>query len=239
MQINRALLRKIEAAVTRNFDSYLAKILSASVEQGMFGMELIDRLHDELPATSCGNCGICCNSVSIYSMEYHRIMRYLMSRKDLQLLKQCVGNALNIAERETSNKRELRLRCGFRDDKTNQCLIHPVRAFSCRYFGMPKADGAQECPSVKQLNTQTPLIVDDNFIERIQTPVSNNSESFKPFDDLYEINFFPFEFWVFRYLFSPERALQIYREILVPASTPLQQMWKTARANKPQLERTT
>lgn len=236
MQINRALLHKIEAAVTRNFDSYLAKVLSASVEQGMFGMELIDRLHDELPATSCSNCGICCNSISIYSLEYHRIIRYLMSRKDVQLLKQSIYNALNIRGREKKYKSERRLKCSFRDEKTRRCLIHPVRAFSCRYFGMLKTDGTQECSSVKQLNTQVPLVVDDNFIERIQTPVSNNSESFKPFDDLDEINFFPFEFWVFRYLFSPERAMQIYREILVPASTPLQRMWKTAQANNQQLE---
>ena len=66
MQLNTELLQKLKAAAARNFDAYLQKALSASAEHGAFGMEMLDRLHEQLPRTSCGNCGRCCNSVSIF-----------------------------------------------------------------------------------------------------------------------------------------------------------------------------
>lgn len=66
MQLNTELLQKLKAAAARNFDAYLQKALGASAEHGAFGMEMLDRLHEQLPRNSCGNCGRCCNSVSIF-----------------------------------------------------------------------------------------------------------------------------------------------------------------------------
>ena len=62
----------------------------------------------------------------------------------------------------------------------------------------------------------------------LQVKILENSESYEPYPGKGEIHFFPFEFWFFRYLYSPERALQIYREILVPMSTPLTKMWENS-----------
>ena len=42
--------------------------------------ELDKNLQGELPKTTCDNCGACCNAVSIFSLEYHRIVRDLLTR---------------------------------------------------------------------------------------------------------------------------------------------------------------
>jgi Na+-translocating ferredoxin:NAD+ oxidoreductase RNF subunit RnfB len=57
MQMNHDLLQKLKVAAMKNADVYLEKILTASVEHGNFGMDLLDRLHEQLPRTKCGNCG--------------------------------------------------------------------------------------------------------------------------------------------------------------------------------------
>jgi hypothetical protein len=129
---------------------------------------------------------------------------------------------LDLRQAEVSD--EKRLRCLFRDDETKVCLIHPVRPFACRIFGLLKEDMTRECDQVEDLQLPAQP-VSSQFITDLQSKVLENSESFEPFPGSGEIHFFPFEFWVFRNLFSPERALQIYRELLVPMSTPLTRLW--------------
>lgn len=225
MQLNTELLQKIKIAAARNFDAYLQKALGASAEHGAFGMEMLDRLHEQLPHTSCGNCGRCCNSISIFSLEYHRIIRELLTNWPPDRLRRLVKSALRFDLRQAEVAGENRLRCIFRDDQTKVCLIHPVRPFACRIFGLLKEDGTRECGRVNDL--QFPArVVTEAFLTDVQARVLENSESFEPWPGKGKIHFFPFEFWVFRHIFSPERALQIYREILVPLSTPLTRLWK-------------
>jgi len=211
VQINTDLLQKISTAATRNLDSYLQKILAASAEHGNFGMQMLDHLHEQLPRTSCDDCGKCCNSISIFSLEYHRLIVQSALRPDLRQAE--VG------------KDEKRLRCIFRDDQTRVCLVHPVRPFACRIFGLLKENGKRECDKVKDLHRPETIITEDYLIS-LQEKVLENSESYQPFPGEEEIHFFPFEFWFFRHVFSPERALQIYREILVPMSSPLTRLWQ-------------
>ena len=228
MQMNHDLLQKLKVAAMKNADVYLEKILTASVEHGNFGMDLLDRLHDQLLRTKCGNCGQCCNSVSIFSLEYHRIIRDLMTRWAPDRLRRFLVAAMRLDLRQADVSDEKRLRCLFRDDETKVCLIHPVRPFACRIFGLLKEDMTRECDQVEDLQSP-PQPVSESFITELQSKVLENSESFEPFPGSGEIHFFPFEFWVFRHLFSPERALQIYRELLVPMSTPLTRLWSEKR----------
>ncbi len=225
MQVNTELLQRIKAAAARNFDAYLQKALSASAEHGPFGMEMLDRLHDQLPRTSCSNCGQCCNSVSIFSLEYHRIIREVLATWQPDRLRRLIRSALNFELRQADAGNEKRLRCIFRDDETRVCLIHPVRPFACRIFGLLKEDGTRECSQVKDLSLPA-RVVSENYLMDLQSRVLENSESFEPWPGTGKIHFFPFEFWFFRQIFSPERAMQIYREILVPMSTPLSQLWQ-------------
>lgn len=225
MPLNTELLQRIKTAAVRNFDAYLQKALSASAEHGAFGMEMLDRLHDQLPRTSCDNCGRCCNAVSIFSLEYHRIIRELLTNWPPDRLRLLAQSALHLDLRQAKVAGEKRLRCIFRDDETRICLIHPVRPFACRIFGLLKENGERECSAVNDLR-QPPQVVTDAFLTDLQARVLQNSESFEPYPGKGQIHFFPFEFWFFRHIFSPERALQIYREILVPLSTPLTQLWK-------------
>ena len=78
--MNEELLKKIKIAGAKNFEAYAQKVLEASANHGTFGMDMVDMLHDQLPRTSCANCGKCCNSISMYSLEYHRVMREVMTR---------------------------------------------------------------------------------------------------------------------------------------------------------------
>jgi Fe-S-cluster containining protein len=224
-QINSELLTKIKVAAKKNIDSYLERILSASVEQGNFGMDILDELRNHLPATSCDNCGKCCNSISIFSLEYHRIVRDLMTRWEPAQIRKLFFSAMRFDLRQAEVGKEKRIRCLFRDEESKLCLIHPVRPFACRIFGLLKEDGTRECDKVKDLR-HPPRVVTTDMVTSLQGKILENSESYEVFPNTGKIQFFPFEFWVYRYLFSPQRALQIYREILVPMSTPLTQLWQ-------------
>lgn len=232
MQLNTDLLQKLKVASARNFDAYLQKALTASAEHGAFGMEMLDQLHDQLPRTRCNNCGRCCNSISIFSLEYHRVIREILKTWPPERLRRLIQSALSFDLRSVEVASEKRLRCIFRDDQTEVCLVHPVRPFACRIFGLLKEDGTKECEHVEDLQ-QPQTVVKEDFLTTLQAKVLENSESFEPFPGQGEIQFFPFEFWFFRYVFSPERALQIYREILVPMSTPLINFWQQQRAIAP------
>lgn len=225
MQCNEELLHKIKVAAARNFDSYLQKALTASADHGAFGMEMLDQLHEQLPRTKCNNCGRCCNSISIFSLEYHRVIREVLKTWQPERLRRLVQSALSFDLRAVEVAGEKRLRCIFRDDETEVCLVHPVRPFACRIFGLLKEDGSRECDHVEDLR-HPPQTITEDFLASLQAKVLQNSESYEPFPGRGTIHFFPFEFWFFRYVFSPERALQIYREILVPMSTPLTRFWQ-------------
>ena len=226
------LLDKLSVVANKNIDKYVVKALEATAQNGTYGMELVDILHSKLPRTACANCGKCCNAVSIYSLEYHRIMREVMSTWTPERIRRLVKAIMDLKPRMAEVGNELRLRCVFRDDATKVCLIHPVRPFPCRFYGLLKENGTRECPNVTDLSVPE-QVVREEYITNIQTKLLENSESFEPYSGKGEIHFFPFEFWFFRYVFSPERALQIYRDILVPASTPLKQMWEKQEALKP------
>lgn len=223
--MNEELLKKIKIAGAKHFDVYAQKVLEASANHGAFGMEMVDMLHDQLPRTACGNCGKCCNSISLYSLEYHRIMREIMTKWKPDRILKLIKSLLLFDLRQAEVGEEKRLRCVFRDDETKVCIIHPVRPFACRIFGLLKENGLRECDKVKDLAFPEQTVKEEYLIN-LQAKLLENSESFEPYQGKGEIHFFPFEFWFFRYLFSPERALQIYREILVPLSTPLTKMWE-------------
>lgn len=232
MQINTDLLQKITSAAARNLDGYLQKALTASAEHGNFGMQMLDQLHDQLPRTRCDDCGRCCNSISIFSLEYHRLMREVMAVWTPERLRRLVKSALRFDLRQAEAGEEKRLRCIFRDDQSKVCLVHPVRPFACRIFGLLKEDGTRECDRVHDLYMPE-TVVTQEYLTNLQAKILENSESYQPFPGEEEIHFFPFEFWFFRYVFSPERALQIYREILVPMSTPLTRLWQKHLDNQP------
>lgn len=264
MKLNEDLLTRLMGDVEKHFGGYLKRILVASTDYGTFGLPLLDALHDDLPRTTCGNCGICCNSVSIFSIEYHRIIRDLMSRLPPDRIRALILRGLRLDQRlaEVSPggppsggqehispivgvvsagtgsswpggqnpasgspvDPENRLRCSFRDEDTKVCLVHPVRPFACRFYGLLKADGTRECDQVKELEPAPPLT--EERVEELSMKLMDISESFVLAEGKAPVAFFPFEFWLFRFALGPEKALQIYREILVPSSTPLTRFYR-------------
>ncbi len=223
--MNEELLKKIKIASSKNFDTYAQKILEASANHGAFGMEMVDKLHDQLPRTACGNCGKCCNSISMYSLEYHRIIREVMTKWKPDRILKLIKSLLRFDLRQAQVGNESRLRCVFRDDITKVCLIHPVRPFACRIFGLLKENGLRECNNVKDLALPE-QVVKEEYLINLQAKILETSESYEPYQGKGEIHFFPIEFWVFRQIFTKELSLQIYREVLVPLSTPLTKMWE-------------
>lgn len=229
-----SLLEKIKDVAEKHLDKYLVKALNASAQHGSFGMDITDMLHNKLPKTGCGNCGVCCNSVSIYSLEYHRIMREIMTTWEPERIRRLVKSIMLFETRFVNVENQKRTRCVFRSEEVKTCLIHPVRPFPCRIFGLLKEDNKRECDRVTEFTIE-PKVVTEDYLVTLQTKLLENSEAHEPYPGKGAISFFPFEFWFFRYAFSPERALQVYREILVPNSTPLTQMWQNEKLAIPPL----
>lgn len=236
MEPNQALLSRLMGDVEKHFGAYLKEILEASADYGSFGLPLLDALHDELPRTVCDNCGGCCNSVSIFSIEYHRIIRDLMTRLPPVSLRDLIHRALRFDRRLAEVGSENRLRCAFREEEAKVCLIHSVRPFACRFFGLQKAvdltpetadpgtGGARECMHVMELTPSRPLTLDRQ--EDLTSKIMDISESFSLVKEKIPVAFFPFEFWLFRFALGPGKAMEIYRDALVPASTPLTKFWQ-------------
>lgn len=208
-----------------HFPGYLQAVLRASADHGVFGMSLLEALYRQFPTTVCENCGVCCNAISIFSLEYHYLMRDLMGRLPPEQLRRMFQRIFSWPSRMVENGGERRLRCPFRDDVSKVCLVHPVRPFACRLFGMKKADGSRDCSRVREIIGSEPSAAID--FEALQLKVMENSEGWEVFPGQPEIRFFPLDFWVLRYALGPGKALDIYREVLVPASSPLSELWKS------------
>ncbi len=180
------------------------RILQFTVDNGTFGMQTLDGLHEQLPPTTCECCGECCFSISFYSLEYHRIIRYMAENFSPARCRQLLFMALSPDDRRVEVNGEERLRCIFLDKESQRCTIYPVRPFMCRVFGQ-EFDGVKECNRVQ---TETPLT--SELLETIVTRISTCSEQFEiPTEDGKDIvDFFPFEFWALRALEGPEKAIK-------------------------------
>ncbi|HOT30064.1 MAG TPA: YkgJ family cysteine cluster protein [Candidatus Ozemobacteraceae bacterium] len=223
--VDAELLGRLMRDVEAHADAYVRRVLTASAEYGTFGLPLLEKLHGELPKTTCDNCGACCNAVSIFSLEYHRIVRDLLTRFPPARVRELIVSALRIDLRlaELGNG-EKRLRCSFRDDTARVCVVHPVRSFACRLFGMKHDDGHRDCKRVRELDGET--CPADAAVESMMARIHDVSESHEVRPGEPPVAFFPFEFWLFRHALGPKKALEIYEKILVPASTPLTALWK-------------
>lgn len=225
--VDLELLDRLMRDVGTHADAYVRRVLTASAEYGTFGLPLLNGFHDGLPKTACENCGACCNAVSIFSLEYHKIVRDMLTRFPPAHVRELILAALRIDLRlaELENG-ERRLRCSFRDDTARTCVIHPVRSFACRLFGMRHDDGRRDCNRVRELDGETSP--GDAAIEAMMARVHDVSEAHEVRPGEPPVAFFPFEFWLFRYALGPVRAMEIYHKILIPASTPLSSLWKGA-----------
>lgn len=223
--LDAELLDRLMEDVENHAEAYVRRILTASAEYGTFGLPLLNGLHDELPKTECENCGACCNAVSIFSLEYHKIIRDMLTRFSPARVRELIVSSLRIDRRlaELENG-EKRLRCSFRDDTARACLIHPVRSFACRLFGMRHDDGHRDCERVRELEGGN--VPSDAAVEAMMARIHDISETHEVKPGEAPTAFFPFEFWLFRYALGPVKALEIYNKILIPSSTPLMNLWR-------------
>jgi len=223
--LDRALLAKVQQVVDRRFPTLLTRILTASAEHGPFGIGLLESAQASLPRTTCNTCGTCCNSISIFPLEYHRIVRDLMSRLPPDRLKEIFRAAFRLEDRigEVVGTDEKRLRCVFWHPETRLCLVHPVRPFACRLYGLRTSDGERECATVRELPGEP--VPDLGLIEETQARILATSESLTVFPEKPSSAIFPFEFWLFRAAFGTTDALRLYREVLIPLSGPLIRYW--------------
>lgn len=196
--------KKLREVMTRATE----RILTFTLDHGTFGMQTLDGLHEQLPATTCECCGECCFSIAFYSLEYHRIVRYLAENFSPGQCRKLFYRALNPSERLVTVDDEERMRCIFLDDETKKCTIYPVRPFMCRVFGQ-EFDGVRECERVQSEGKLT-----SEMLETVATRIATCSEQFKvPTEDGEDVvDFFPIEFFVIRALDGPERAMEWFLE---------------------------
>ena len=217
--------QKLSLLVKRKEPGLVRKVLEATVGHGEFGMSTLDKLRDELPETSCDNCGKCCNSISILSIEHHRLIRQLMTTLSPGRLTSLILSGFDFKARAITRIRDKRMGCLFRDDEKQLCLVYPARHFGCRIFGICRDEnGKPDCEKVI-IKVDSGWAFSDGALEKLMTPAINSSESFLVYPDRPESFNFPFEFWLIRYSLGPEAALQIYRESMIPLSTPLINLW--------------
>ena len=182
------------------------RILQATLDHGTFGMDLLDALHEKVPPTSCANCGKCCFSISFYSLEYHRIVRYIAQKFSPGELRQLFYLAINSEQRRVSVEGEDRFQCVFLDRGSALCSIYPVRPFMCRVYGQ-NMDGTRECSRVESEQSFSA-----KELETLASRVASCSEQFEiPVGDRKEtLDFFPLEFWIRRVLEGPGAAISWY-----------------------------
>lgn len=208
------------------------QVLAFTLNNGTFGMDVVDQFHERLPETTCEMCGKCCFSISFYSIEYHRMIRQLSESLNPGELRKLFYRALNTSDREVLVGNEKRLRCLFlieaplpvkrpflinitngspaEDVAANDssirktCSLHKVRPFPCRIFGQER-NGERECEKVKSGRP-----VPEGYYETLLTTLANNSEQVTiptPSGDEI-VDFFPFEFWVRRAISGKEKAIE-------------------------------
>jgi Fe-S-cluster containining protein len=220
------LNQRVVAAIDRRFSEFLRRILEAGVAHGVFGLDLLASLLAQLPPTACADCGRCCSSVSITSLEFQHLLRHVMQHLSPARLRDMIERGLRFDRRLQGTGPARRIRCAFRDDETRQCLVYPVRPFACRWFGLPGTD-TKACDRVHlQAGATMPESAE---IQAWQARILNASEMFVVYPGTEPIGFFPVEFWLLRAALGPDRALEIYRDILVPASAPLAELWHRHR----------
>ena len=184
------------------------RILTFTLDHGTFGMQTLDGLHEQLPPTSCDCCGECCFSIAFYSLEYHRIVRFMAENFTPGQCRKLFYRALNPNDRLVVVDNEDRMRCIFLDEESQKCSIYPVRPFMCRVFGQ-EFNGSRECERVQSEKELT-----SDLLETVATRIATCSEQFKvPTEEGEDVvDFFPIEFWVIRALDGPERAIEWFIE---------------------------
>lgn len=225
------LLTRYRRTISARFPELLENVLTATAEHGVYGQDLLAALHDRIPRTDCGHCGRCCNSISMYSLEYHRIIRDFMQRLPPERIKLLILRAFRFDLRLAEIGTESRIRCTFRDDEQKICLIHPVRPFPCRLFGQPIRGQEQDCAQVRLLVPGEEM--DPATADSLQIKIFEASEHIEVIAGKPAMPCLPFEYWLLRAALGGNLALRIYQDLLVPLSTPLTNFW-TANSHPPQ-----
>jgi len=97
----------------------------------------LEEVYRSIPATTCSNCGTCCQVTEeerrqgwvtmypLYVVEYLHIAAY-------------VARHFTPTEREfyQNFREEWPLECPFRDKEKRACVIYPVRPLTCRTYGI-------------------------------------------------------------------------------------------------------
>jgi Fe-S-cluster containining protein len=220
---------RVVAAIERRFPEFLRRILEAGVAHGTFGLDLLASLLGLLPPTTCADCGRCCNSVSVTSLEFQHLLRHLMQHLSPPRLRETIERGLRFDRRLEGAGPARRIRCAFRDDEARQCLVYPVRPFACRWYGLPGAETSAPGTCEHVCLQEGVAMPDSAEVQAWQARILNASEMFVVYPGTEPIGFFPVEFWLLRAALGPERALDIYRDVLVPASAPLAELWRRHR----------
>lgn len=112
--------------------SKLYPIISSLEKSGSF--QELERIYSQIPETTCGQCATCCTVPPPgYFIEYLYMLRHLrdnLKEERADILKK-------MAQYYFLEMVDINSKCPFLSDE-NKCLIYPVRALSCRAYGLMK-----------------------------------------------------------------------------------------------------
>ncbi|MCF8010401.1 MAG: YkgJ family cysteine cluster protein [Clostridiales bacterium] len=109
--------------------------LSYADNQGY--LKQLRHIYDELPETECDKCATCCTVPPPgYLIEFLNLYKYI---KD-NLQDQQVGIMEKTIRYFFLELADVNIKCPFLDEKSNNCLVYPVRPLGCRIYGLMSKD---------------------------------------------------------------------------------------------------
>lgn len=133
--------------------------LSYAARQGLFAE--LDKIYARLPESACRQCAQCCAGPPPgYLIEYLNAYRYLMDKPVAERQKIMAG----VIRYYFLELVESSLKCPFVGDD-NRCVIHPVRPFTCRAYGLLSKGDYEKMDGQNQLEELARLYKKDHDID--------------------------------------------------------------------------
>jgi len=108
----------------------LYTLISSMEKKGAF--QELEKIYGQLPETVCEQCGACCTVPPPgYFIEYLNLYRYLRDNQK----EERAGILQRLARYYFLELVDIGSRCPFLSGE-NKCLVYPVRALSCRTYGL-------------------------------------------------------------------------------------------------------
>jgi len=122
------------------------------IQQNIALQKKLYEIYEDIPSTTCTNCGECCGGVGfdvdLSTLEYFHLLEYInkrFSEADLKRFKGLCGMNTALEKRDLKDQ----VRCVFRDIKNRKCNIYDLRPLVHRIENITSNIGRIEIPYIQ------------------------------------------------------------------------------------------